>query len=57
MTHPEVRTYPVIEQLCAKLASQGWINVFFDTETLVFETEVVEFYENLAFMEGHVSTS
>lgn len=47
----------MVEQLFMKLASQGWINLFYNTETPVFETEVVESYENLAIMEGDVATS
>lgn len=40
-----------------KRVSQGWINLFYDIEPLVIETEVVEFYDNVATMEGDVASS
>lgn len=55
--HLEVHTYLIVEQLCAKLVSRGWINLFYDIEPPVFEIEVVEFYENLATVKGDVASS
>lgn len=47
----------MVAQLCDKFASQGWINLFFDIENPSFESEMVEFYMNLAFVEGDVAIS
>lgn len=55
--YPEVRTYLVVAQLCDKLSSQGWIDLFFDNGIPVYEFEVVEFYTYLAFVERDVATS
>lgn len=40
--HPEVCNYPVVSQLCDKLAAQGWLDLFFDIGTSIYEVEIVD---------------
>lgn len=47
----------MVVQLCVKLSSQGWLNIFFDIGTPIYKAEVVEFYTNLGFVEWDMATS
>ncbi|KAH0637937.1 hypothetical protein KY290_036439 [Solanum tuberosum] len=55
--HPDILSIDVVKRVCELLNFQGWGNLFLDTELLVHEKEVVEFYTNLKVLEENVVTS
>lgn len=57
MIHLEVCNFHLIKNLCIKLAAQGWLHLFLDTELMVYKQEVVEFYENWFVLEGSIAIS
>ncbi|KAG5628083.1 hypothetical protein H5410_013301 [Solanum commersonii] len=55
--HPDILLIDVVKGICELLNSQGWGDLFLDTNILVHEKEVVEFYTNLKVLEENVVTS
>ncbi|KAH0633040.1 hypothetical protein KY284_035826 [Solanum tuberosum] len=55
--HFQSKKANVVKRVCELLNFQGWGNLFLDTELLVHEKEVVEFYTNLKVLEENVVTS
>ncbi|KAH0665440.1 hypothetical protein KY285_026646 [Solanum tuberosum] len=55
--HPYILSIDVVKRVCELLNFQGWGDLFLDTELLVHEKEVVEFYTNLKVLEENVVTS
>lgn len=37
--------------------TEGWLHLFLDTNLVVHELEIVEFYVNLTILEGSMTTS
>ncbi|KAH0649982.1 hypothetical protein KY284_029894 [Solanum tuberosum] len=55
--HPDILSIDVVKRVCELLNFQGWGDLFLDTELLVHEKKVVEFYTNLKVLEENLVTS
>lgn len=55
--HPKVRDFSLVWLFCQKLATEGWLHLFFNIELVIYEPNVVIFYINLMVLKDNVATS